>query len=180
MNEEIMKYYKLVYLALNQMKVAKKEQDDYFFYGLMGLYSGIETFDKTKGIKESTYYYKCIRNELRTRFAYNSRKKYDYRKYDISINTPLSETHTIEDTLISDVDIEEEYIKKEQFEIVVNELRKLKNTKWKQYLFEFYGIDTKQLTIQELSKKYGVKAHAIQSSIIQGIKRIRKKLEEKL
>ena len=108
MNEKIINNYKLIYLIMNELHCDRKDEEEYFFYGLMGLYNGIKNYDESKGIKETTYFTRCIKNSIIARFKYNSGKKRDIRKHEISINTPISKTHTIEDVLVSDVDIEKE------------------------------------------------------------------------
>lgn len=178
MNDKILKHYKLIYIAMNKLHCNLQDEEEYFFYGLMGLYKGIQTYKPGK-YKETTYYYACIKNEIMRYFGYKTRNKRNTYRHEISLNTPLDEKHTIEDVLVSDLNIEEDYIKKEQYELVVNTLNKMKDTKWKQYICEFYGIGQPAMNIKEMSLKYGIKPHAIQSSILQGIRKIRKRIEEK-
>lgn len=180
MNKKIMEHYKLIYKVINNLKANRGNeiQNEYFFYGLMGLYNGIKTYDKTKGFKESTYYYNCIKNEIMKYWVYKTRNKRDIQKNEVSINTPISETHTIEDTLISDVDIEEDLIKKEQLELIYKTINEHKSTKFKQYICEFYGINQSPKKIKEIALKHGVAAHNVSASIKQGIKIIRKKVEK--
>lgn len=177
-NEKIMKHYRLIYLIINELHCNRNDEDEYFFYGLMGLYNGINTYNSTKGIKETTYYSRCIKNAIIMQFNYKSRAKRNNKKYEISINTPLSDTHTIEDILVSNINIEEEIIRKEQLELIYKTLNEARNSRFKQYLYEFYGINQPRKKLKEIALKHGVSEHNVGTSIKQGIERIRKKVLE--
>ena len=41
---------------------------------------------------------------------------------------------------------------------------------------EFYGINQKPMTYKEIAEKHNINIHAVSSSIIQGIKKLRKKV----
>ena len=178
MNEKIINNYKLIYVIMNELHCDKKDEEEYFFYGLMGLYKGIKNYDATKEIKETTFYTRCIKNEILARFNYKTRKKRDIRRNEISINTPISKTHTIEDVLVSDVDIEKEIIKKEQLELLYKALNETKNTQYKQYILDFYGINRPKKKLCEIALKYDVDIHNVSMSIRQGIKYLRKKVKK--
>ena len=177
MNDKILKYQNLIYKVMNKLHcdLDEEAQDQLYFSGLMGLYNGIKTFDETRNVKELTYYYSCVKNSILTQYYHNSRKKRDkIRTY--SIEELLYGEVRLQDTIASDIDIEAETIEREQWDLIIDTLNKTKNTLWKQYICEFYGIGQKQLNIKEMALKYGITPHAIQSSILQGIKRLRKKV----
>ncbi len=177
MNETILKHYKLIYKVIRDLHCEYKDEEEYFFYGLMGLYDGINTYDNSKQ-KETTYYYKCIKHSILTYFRYKTCKKRDFKKNELSINTPINETHTIEDTLVSDYDLEEEIIKKEQLECIYKSLEEMKDTKCKKYICDYYGINCKPLKMPQMAKKYNVSAQNISQSIKQGIEVLKKKVEK--
>lgn len=174
-NEKIMQHYKLIYLILKELHCNMNEEE-FFFYGLMGLYNGIATYDSTKGIKETTYFSRCIKNSILARFNYKTRKKRDIIKNEISINTPIDENHTIEDILVNDINVEEEIIKKEQLESIYKALESMRDTKYKKYICDYFGINCKPLKTYQMAKKYGVSHQNISQSIKQGIKKLRKKV----
>ena len=175
-NEKILKHYRLIYLIMNELHC--EDWDEYFFYGLMGLYKGISTYDSAKGIKETTYYTRCIKNEILIRFNYESCQRRNHRKNEISMNTPLCDDVTIEDTLVSNIDIEETIIQKEQLDLIYKALNKARNSRYKQYLYEFYGINQPRKKLKEIALKHGVTVHNVSMSIKLGIERIRKKVLE--
>ena len=175
MNETILKHYNLIYKVIRDLHCELKDEEEYLFYGLMGLYNGIKTYDSTKQ-KESTYYYKCIKYSILSHFRYKTSKKRDVKKNELSINTPVNDTHTIEDTLVSDYNLEEEIIKKEQWDLIVKILTETKDTLWKTYICEFYGINQEPMTYKEIAKKHNINIHAVSSSIIQGVQKLKKKV----
>lgn len=179
MNNKILEYYKIIYKVMNDLHCSLDEemQDEMFYEGLIGLYNGIKTFNKERNTKESTYYYVCIKNAILRKYHFNTRPRRD-RINTISLDETIYGQSELKDTIASDIDIEQEIIKQEQWDVLVNTLNHLKDTKWKTYICEFYGIGLPQLTIKEMSKKYGISAHAIQSSILQGIKRLKKKVKK--
>lgn len=177
-NDKILKHYKLIYLIMNELHCYKNNEDEYFFYGLMGLYRGIKSYDSSKGIKETTYYSRCIKNEILARFNYKTRKKRNNVKYEISINTPIDENHTIEDILVSDIDIEEELIKKEQLECIYKALEDMKDTKYKKYICDYFGVNCKPLKTYQIAEKYNVTHQNISQSIKQGIEYLKKKVKK--
>ena len=178
MNEKILNNYKLIYVIMNELHCDKKDEEEYFFYGLMGLYKGIKNYDATKEIKETTFYTRCIKNEILARFNYKTRKKRDIRKYEISINTPISKTHTIEDTLVSDTDLENDLLKQERIEILHKAINKLKNKAYMTLLLEFYGINQEPMKIREIALKHHKQEHNVRRTIHRGLDNLRKIIEE--
>lgn len=66
-NDIMSEHIKLVYLAYNKLDknyYVIKEKDELYAVGLIGLWKGVKTYDKTKKIKPSTYLYRCIKNEM--------------------------------------------------------------------------------------------------------------------
>lgn len=178
MNKKIEQYYMLIYKVMNDLHCNKEEeqQDELFFHGLMGLYNGIKTYNPNSSAKEMTYYYVCIRNAITCKFKHNtshSRNKIQI----ISLETPVFESLTIKDIIKSDLDLEQEIIKQEQLQCIYKVLNKAKNTRFKQYILDYYGIGRQPLKIYQIALKYGVDQHNVGSSIKQGIKRLKKKVK---
>lgn len=125
--EEYIKNKPLINLAFKQLNLhyhSTYEFEEYNDAGLDGLLQGIRTYDESKGVKKSTYYYACIRNEI-NKLIYQ--KQMQKRKaIVISINTPLNEDgDELLDILPSKVNIEkeiEESIRNEKLLDLVNEL----------------------------------------------------------
>ena len=77
-NSLIEEHKGLIYLAIKENHIYWKTEDEYQDYidaGYDGLLQGIRTYDTTKGIKPSTYYYTCIKNEMIKVITLKNRKK---------------------------------------------------------------------------------------------------------
>jgi len=179
MNDKILEHINLIYKVMNDLhcKTDEETQDEMFFEGLMGLINGIKTFTPDKNTKESTYYYVCIRNSITFKFMYNSRHIRN-NKGDISLDKPIFETLKIEDIIASDIDLEKDIIQKEKLDLIYKVIDKAKNTRFKTYLCEYYGINQPSLKIKEIALKHHVQTSNVSQSIRQGLKVIRKKVKK--
>lgn len=179
MNDKIMQYYNLIYKVMNDLHCSRDDetQDGMFFEGLMGLYNGIRTYDVDGEANETTYYYVCIKNAITNKFRSNSYQIRNRMK-EISLETILYGDVSIEETLSTNLDIEYELIKEEQLNCICNVLNKTKNSRFKQYFCEFYGIGMPRLKLKEIGQKYGVSTHNVSASLRQGIGRLKKKVKK--
>lgn len=179
MNEKILQYYDLIYKVMNDLHCRRDDetQDEMFFEGLMGLYRGIKTYKNETNTKELTYYYICIRNAIIVKFNYNTRAKRD-KINTISIETPIYKGLTIADVIKDDVNLEKDLIETEQLELILKVLKESRNARFKQYICDYYGINTKKLRVKEIALKYGVTEHNVISSVRQGVQRLKKKVEK--
>lgn len=177
MKDKVEQYYKLIYKVMSDLHCDKDEekQDDYFFQGLMGLYNGIKTYNPDSSTKEMTYYYVCIKNAIIVKFHSNSAIKKTAIQ-EISIETPIHDGLILKDILKSNLDLDRELIKQEQLEAICNVLNKTKNSSFKNYLCDFYGIGCSRLKLKEIAQKYGVSVHNVSASLRQGIKSFKKKV----
>ena len=179
MNDKIMQYYRLIYRVMIDLHCSQDDevQDEMFFEGLMGLYNGIRTYDVDGEASETTYYYVCIRNAITNKFRSNSYEKRNINKI-ISLETKLYGDVSIEETLCSNLDIEYELIKEEQLNCICKVLNKTRNSRFKQYFCDFYGIGMPRLKLKEIAQKYGVSTHNVGASLRQGIGRLKKKVKK--
>lgn len=166
MEDELIRENKgLIYIAIKDLHIFWKTQDDYQDYidaGYDGLLNGIRTYDKNKGIKQSTYYYTCIRNEICKTIVFKNRKKNQIET--ISYNTLINEVEGIEliDCLPSSVDVEKEVITKEQKERLNYLVDHLPNERDRLVIKMYFGLDGwEQLTIEKIAKRWGVNKNVI-------------------
>lgn len=178
MNEKIEQYYKLIYKVMNDLHCNREEekQDDYFFHGLMGLYNGVKSYKPETKVKETIYYYVCIKNAIIVKFHSNSARKKTAIQ-EVSLETPICDSLTLKDILQSDLDLEEELIKQEQLECIYKVLNKMENTRYKQYIIDYYGIYNEPLNSYQIALKYGVSHQNISQSLKNGLKRLKKKVK---
>jgi DNA-directed RNA polymerase specialized sigma subunit len=106
-------------------------------------------------------------------FLSRTRKKRDRLNQEISLSTPTN-FGELQDIIPDTRRFENEVINK----IIVHEaLDRLKNTKYKQFIIEYYGIDVPQLNIRELALKYGVSKQSVQQTIKWGLEVLRKEIK---
>ena len=178
-NKIILDNLGLIYKAMIDLHcntTDEEQRDEYFYAGLLGLYNAIDTFDETKNTKPSTYYYKCITNKIKQLFKHKTIQKNGELR-DLSLNIQVRGVD-LEDLIPSNNDLMSEVIKSETKEIIHKALNKLKNTKYKEYLQEYYGINREQLNMREMARKYGVSHQCIQQNVQTGLKRMRKIIEK--
>ncbi len=156
--EEILKNIGLVYKAIQYMNFQQRnddeEWDEIYITGIIGLIKAVNTYNESIA-KKSTYYFQCILNEIRK--LYTARTSQKRNKLPISLESYISSTDILfEETLQSEQNIEEEYILKEQIEIMLSTLERYKNKKHLAMVKDNFGIGCERLSIRAIAKKYGM------------------------
>lgn len=178
MNDKILEHINLIYKVMNDLhcKTDEETQDEMFFEGLIGLDRAMKTY-KEGSTKRLTYYYICIRNAITTKFNYNTRTKRDIIN-TISLETPIFDDIVIADMVKDNTNLDADLIKKEQLECIYKVLEEMKDTQYKKYICDYYGINCEPLKSTQLAKKYGVSHQNISQSINQGLKILKKKVKK--
>lgn len=106
----------LVYYVLKKLGLYGLENmEKYYDLGVIGLVSGANNYDPTLDIKPSTYLIKCIKNSI----LQEKRNECRVFKFNldnaISFEKKLSENFKVEDTIVSDINLEEDLLKKERY-----------------------------------------------------------------
>lgn len=168
----------LIYLALKNLNLYNK-LDEYYDVGMIGLVKGANTYDETLNYKESTYLYKCIYNEILLTIRRDKRKKIIPDYMMISLYTPITDNLVIADFISDDIDIEKELIKKEQIDILHNELLKL--TELEQLIINLsFGINGYEQTAQlDIAKKLNLSQPQICRIRSKALKKLRKVMSNK-
>lgn len=178
-NELFKKHEKLIYLVLKKKNLLH-EIDDLYDIGMIGLLNGINTYDKTKGYQESTYYSKCILNEIRKHFYTQDRVKRKCPGVIISLDKPNEEGKENLSNTIPDEkqNIEKIILKKEQEEVLYKALEKLPS-EWRFILEKRFGLyNQKEYKLSELADMFGVTKQAIghkEKSALRKLKEILRK-----
>ena len=152
-----------------------EEREEYYFAGLIGLINASKTYDKEKS--NTSYLLKSIQNSIIHTFIQRSAIKRQGKT--ISLNQEIGEEKELIDIIPDKYNLENEVIKKEQINQILNALNKLKNKQYKTFLKLYYGIGCKEQNICEISKKYGVSRQFVSKEIKTGIKKIKEVLNEK-
>ena len=127
------------------------DYEEAYSAGRIGLYNGIISYNGST--KKSTYYYRCIKNEILRTLQFNNSKKSLFQNNMSSIEYEY-DYQTLLEELADDTNIEQELIVKETQEQVRKTLDKLKPNYQKILKLKF-GIGCKKLTTKELAKLTG-------------------------
>lgn len=182
MNEEalILENTNLIYFILGKLHLYDK-REEYYDVGMMGLIKAAKGFDPNKGYVFNTYASHCIKSEVLSyiRNQNSSKRKSNYNT--ISLNKIIydngEESITLEDTLKSDNNIEEEILKKEELENLHIALSKLKEREL-HIIESSFGLNgVEELTQQELGRKYNVSQAQIARIKRSSIRKLKKLLE---
>ena len=171
----------LIYYILGKLNLYHK-RDEYFDIGMIGLVKAAKNFEPDKNYLFSTYAGSCIYKELLRYIRGEKSLKRKVNNNAISLNKIIYDngenTISLEDTLISDFNIEEEILKKEEIEDLHIALSKLKLLELKvlEYTFGLNGAE--ELTQQELSKKYNLSQAQISRIKNKAIKKLREELKK--
>lgn len=179
----VLENQKLIYKVIKDMNCNCKNQDEFqtlYDYGLDGLINGAKTYDATKG-KLSTYLYTCIRNMINRHFYLSTRAKRknvygsDVSLYDLVYDNGISQMEVIDIIADPNINIEQDLLKKEEIENLINAVNNMKNETDKLFLCDYYGINGhKQLMAKEIEEKYNV-SHTTVSNRLKRAKRALKK-----
>lgn len=130
--EDIYKENKnLIWSIYHKLKpnVTHMDRDDWFQVGSIGLIKAIKTYDAEKGFSFSTFAWRIVENEMLMELRKYTAKKRSNDLPDISINTPITETSTIEDVLQDMDNLEDMVINNEMKKEIAYSLPELLTTR---------------------------------------------------
>ena len=154
------------------------DTDDLISIGTIGLIKAIDSFKPTKGTRLATYASRCIENEILMYFR--SQKK---SAGDVSINDTLEVDKdgnplTIEDTISSDIDMEEDLEKKIRWEKVSQIIKNLEDEREKEIIILRYGLNNKKpLTQREVAQKLNISRSYVSRIEKKVLERIKNQVE---
>lgn len=150
----------------------KDQYEEYYYAGLFGLIKASKV--QNYNISKSSFLYICIKNEINRQFKKNNANKRKI-KYTLSLNKEMTEYgEEFIEQLEDNYNLEKDVITRL---FIKDSLNKLKNKRYKQFIMEYYGIDTPPLNLQEIAEKYGVSKQNVQQLIQWGLKLLRKEIE---
>lgn len=153
----------LIYAVIKQSGFYWKTNDQYqdiIDAGTDGLLYGIRTYNDEKGVRKSTYYGVCIKNEICKMLYLKDMKK---RKGEtVSLNTIINEDAELLDFIPDNTNLEKEIIDKEVSKHLLDLVNKLPNEKDREVIKNIYGLDGyKEINGNRLADKWGVSKNAI-------------------
>lgn len=158
--EELYKANKpLIYKVIEDMHLHWNTQDEFQEFedaGVDGLLNGIRSYDIDKGVKSSTYFYTCIKNEICKFLVYKNRLSNTVNLNKTSLNRVLIEEELIE-LIPSEVDVEEEVYRNIVKEDLLELVESLKPSE--AYIIKnYYGLDhCISKTDKQLAQDMGLK-----------------------
>ena len=167
------KHKNLIHKVLRDLhcNMKTKEQfDEYYSIAQFGLAKAINNISGDWKNATSTYFYAYIRNELINYFKYRSTPK---RKL---LGAKMADIYDFQNVIDAGIDLEKEYISKENNEELCKALDKLKPTH-KDAIIRKYGMG---MTIPQIAKEYHITPQAVQQRIAIALEKMRKELSFKL
>ena len=147
---------RLVAHIVKKYYAASDEQDDLISIGTIGLIKAVDSFDRTKTTKLSTYAARCIENEILMYFR--SKKK---TAGDISINEHIDEDKDGNALLLSDIISEDDRIietiaGKISTEAMLKAINEDLDEREKTVIVLRYGLKNPPLTQKETAARLGI------------------------
>ena len=172
----IMDNVNLVYFALKKLNLYHR-LSDYYDVGMIGLIKAAKTFDNTKGYSFSTYALKIVINEILLCLRKEKSNKQKVNFNTIPLDTEVCENITLEDVLESDVNVEEEVIKKEMLDKLYISINKL-NDRERDIIIYSYGLyNNKEMTQIELQNVFNISQAQISRLKNKAIKKLKELME---
>ena len=176
------KYKFLVYKVIKDLGCKYRNDDEfeeYLFWGNLGLIKAINGYDKTK-ISSSAFFYNSIKNSIMVLFKNKTslKRKINYmilQSLDEPVQDQMYYTEFHEIIPDENVHIEEDIIKKSEYETLYKAINMLK-PKYKKIICDYFGIKSNKRSFQEMSKDYGVTKQALSAEKNYAIRDLRKKL----
>lgn len=152
-NQLIEHNLRLVAHIVKKFDTKNKEQDDLISIGTIGLIKGVDTFQKTKGNRLTTYCAKCIQNEILMYFRANNKNN-----KNISLNESVGFDKDGNEIAIIDIlkspkpDFLDDIDKKDNIHLL-NQYLKILSTREREIISRRYGLDGRdEETQKEIAK----------------------------
>ena len=129
------------------------EYEDLYQVACIGLLKAIKSYDTSKNIKFNSYMYNVVKNEILMSLRNNNTMK-NSNMEEVSTEAQTTDDLTVMDTLKSDVNIEDEYLIKEEYRELYELIDKYysKNEMKKNVMYALLR-EEKQIDVAE---KYGI------------------------
>ena len=145
-------YEKMLYSILKKYGLYNK-REDYIDVCYIGYAKALKKYDSSKS-KPTTYIYKCIENELMQ--CLRKEKALKRQREEASLDYVYDEKgHDLEDLIDSGIDIENDFIEKEQKNQLCEAIKKL--SKKEQFIIKYsFGLNCDEKTQDEIGQCLGV------------------------
>ena len=148
---------RLVAHIVKKIDTKNKEQDDLISIGTIGLIKGVDTFQKSKGNRLTTYCAKCIQNEILMYFRANNKNN-----KNLSLNESIGYDKDGNEITIIDIfkspkpEFIDDIDKKDNINML-KEYINLLNDREKEIIIRRYGLfNTAEETQKQIAKNLGI------------------------
>lgn len=176
MDELVIENEKLIFYTLKKLHLYHL-LDEYYDVGMIGLVKASKNYTIEKG-KFSTYACKCISNEIKQEVRKQNMLK--RTASTVSIHSVIYSNGdneiTLEDTIESDINVENEAIEHDQFRIMYKAINKLPDGEQK-LIKQYYGLGIEKLTQNQIAKDTNLSQAQINRNIKKIINKLRKEVE---
>ena len=129
------------------------EYEDLYQVACIGLLKAIKSYDTSKNIKFNSYMYNVVKNEILMSLRNNNTMK-NSNMEEVSTEAQTTDDLTVMDTLKSDVNIEDEYLIKEEYRELYQLIDKYySKNEMKRNVMHALLREEKQIDVAE---KYGI------------------------
>lgn len=156
-NQLIEHNLRLVAHIVKKFDSSAKEQDDLISIGTIGLIKGVDTFQKNKGNRLTTYCAKCIQNEILMYFRANNKNS-----KNISLNESIGYDKDGNEIAIIDIlkspkpDFIEDIDKKDHIELLKKYMNILTKRE-REIIIRRYGLyGAEEATQKEIAEEFGI------------------------
>ena len=144
-NDSLEYYDKMIYHILKKYNLYDR-REDFIDLGYIGIAKAILKFDSDKGVKEATYVYACIKNEILLQVRKEKCKK---RQVDI-----IHIENTSLENISNETNLEEDIMSQEDKDKLYKVLFKLPICDYQQYII--YQVYFNNKTKKQLSQHLGI------------------------
>lgn len=177
-NELIENNMKLVGFISKKFYTEPIEREDLIAVGYIGLIKAAQTFKYEKGNKFATYAAIVISNEIKKHLRKENKKIHAKSIEEVIFYNKNGEKIILEDTLMSQMDLEQDYLEKEEYIILHKAIKELTEVE-QEWIYLYYGFYDRRYTGTEISKIYGINQSTFSRNIIKILKKLKTILEEK-
>ena len=173
-HEMFFKYKNLVYKAIKDTHCNPRTEDEwqsYYDAGIIGLLKGIQGYDSNRELT-TTYFYESIKRGIMYEFCYQSRavRKINYIENESLDN--IEKKNFYEMIADENINIEKDFIKKEEYEDLYEAIDKLKPS-YKEIICDYFGIKRPKKTLESMSKESHVSRQAMNAKKDNALKKLK-------
>lgn len=141
----------IVYIVNSKFNISGIDREDYYQTGVFGVIRAIDKFDFDRNVMFSTFAAKCIFNVL-YEFACQNNKNNKVISLNVKANLNSDSNEELMNILMSDEDIESDFIDRETINLVRGAIEKIPNEIDKKIIKMYYGINHKRIGQREIAK----------------------------